>query len=153
MARPSSAGTPPPSLLRDHTGYLLHRAGLLMIRAVEQALVTHGLTGRKFFALTAVHSLAPLSQQELSNLFALDPTTVVAMVDEFETAGLVRRQRSETDRRRYDLIPTEAGLRLLATATEAVTDVEETFLAPLTDRQRTALHRSLTAVLHDDPHA
>lgn len=153
MARPSSAGTPPPSLLRDHTGYLLHRAGFLVLRAVEQALAPLGLTGRKFFALTALHDLAPLSQQELSNLFALDPTTVVAMVDGFEAAGLVRRRRSEADRRRYDLVPTEAGAELLATATRAVTEVEEAFLAPLTERQRAAMHRNLTAVLRDDPHA
>ena len=153
MARPSSAGAPPASLLGDHTGYLLHRAGYLIIRAVEQALAPYGLTGRKFFALTALHSLAPLSQQELSQLFALDPTTVVAMVDEFEAAGLVERRRSTADRRRYDLVPTAAGEALLVQATEVVTEVENAFLEPLTGTQRNALHKSLTAVLRDDPHA
>jgi len=153
MARPTTAGAPPATLLGDHTGYLLHRAGYLIIQEVEQVLAPMGLTGRKFFALTALRSLAPVSQQELSQLFALDPATVVAMVDEFEAAGLVERRRSAIDRRRYDLVLTPHGVRLLASATEAVTALEESFLKVLSSRERTALHNSLTVILRDDQHA
>jgi DNA-binding MarR family transcriptional regulator len=153
MARPTAVGLPPAPLLGDHTGYLLHRAGFLVIRAVEQALEPLGLTGRTFFALTALRTLSPLSQQELSQLFALDPATVVAMVDQFEATGLVERQRSTADRRRYDLVLTPAGAKLVAKATDIVTGVEERFLAPLAARQRATLHKTLMVILRDDEHA
>lgn len=152
MARRATAGEPPAVLLGDHTGYLLHRAGFLLISAVEQELKPLNLTGRTFFALTALRSLAPLSQQELSQLFALDPKTVMTFVDEFERSGLVERQRSSDDRRRYDLILTPAGAGLLDRATEMVTRVEESFLGVLGSQQRNALHRSLTLILKDDEH-
>lgn len=153
MARPPIAGAPPAVLLGDHTGYRLHRAGMLLHSAVEQALAPLNLTGRKFFALTALQHLAPLSLQELSQLFALDKALVLAMVDEFEQSGLVERQRSTVDRRRNDLVLTAAGRRLLARATRIVSTVEGDFLGGLTDRQRAELHRLLTIVLRDDTHA
>jgi len=153
MARPTKVGKPPAPLLGNHTGYLLHRAGYLMIRAVEQELEPLGLTGRMFFALIALHTLSPLSQQELSQLFAIDPATVVAMVDGFETNGLVERRRSTADRRRYDLVLTPAGARLVEQATNVVTEVEEKFLEALGPRQRATLHKTLTVILRDDEHA
>lgn len=152
MARPPTAGAPPAALLGDHTGYLLHRAGFLMISAVEQTLAPLGLTGRKFFALTALQSLPAQSQRELSELFTLDPAVVVAMVDELEASRLVRRQQSSVDRRRNDLVLTPAGTKLLARATKIVTQVEESVLADLGPRQRTTLHQLLTIVLRRDEH-
>jgi DNA-binding MarR family transcriptional regulator len=153
MARPPIAGAPPAVLLGDHTGYLLHRAGFLLNSAVEQALAPLNLTGRKFFALTALQSLAPLSLQELSQLFALDKALVLAMVDEFEESGVVRRQPSTVDRRRKDLVLTRVGIKLLARATAMVNTVEESFLDGLGPRQRATLHRLLTVVLREDTHA
>lgn len=153
MARTPIAGAPPAVLLGDHTGYLLHRAGFLMSSAVEQALAPLTLTGRKFFALTALQNLAPLSLQELSQLFALDKALILAIVDEFEESGFVRRQPSTVDRRRKDLVLTRAGSKLLARATAMVSDVEESFLGGLGSRQRVTLHRLLAIVLRDDDHA
>jgi DNA-binding MarR family transcriptional regulator len=153
MARPTTAGLPPATLLGDHTGYLLYRAGHLLIREVERHLEPLGLSGRTFFALTALHHLGPLSQQGLSQLFTLDPATVVALVDELEAANLVQRHRNTSDRRRYALALTSSGTTLLRRATEVVTRAEESFLGGLGPRQRATLHRSLTEILRDDNHA
>lgn len=153
MVRPPKPGAPPAALLGDHTGYWLHRAGFLLNSAVEQALAQLNLTARKFFALTALQQRGPLSLRELSDLFDLDRAVVLAMVDEFADSGVVRRQESTVDRRRKDLVLTSAGKRLLTRATRIVGEVEQSFLAGLTERQRAAFHRLLTIVLRDDTHA
>src|SRR2546423_12157666 len=50
-----------------------------------------------------------ISQQELAQLLGMLPSRVVALVDEMEEAGLLRRQRDEGDRRRNTLVLTAAG--------------------------------------------
>jgi DNA-binding MarR family transcriptional regulator len=149
MARPYSAVVPPAHLLGDRTGYLLHRAGHLILQRLEHELQPLGLTGRTFFVLAAVRSHAPLSQQDVSQLFSLDPTTVVTIIDDFERAGLVTRRRNADDRRRYDLALTSAGEDRLASATDAAAQVEDAFFRALSPRRRAALRGALTAVLRD----
>jgi DNA-binding MarR family transcriptional regulator len=150
VTRPTSAGQPPASLLTDRTAYLLHRAGYLILHHVEQELQPLELTGRMFFVLAMVRSHAPLSQQDVSHLFSLDPTTVVTIVDEFERMGLVTRRRNVADRRRYDLVLTPAGEERLSAAMKVLAGVEKQFFRSLTPQRRAALHRALDDVLDDD---
>lgn len=148
MARPTTAGAPPAHLLDNRTGYLLHRAGFLILQRVEQALEPLRLTGRTFFVLAAVRNHA-LSQQEVSQLFTLDPTTVVTIIDDFEEAGFVTRRRNAADRRRYDLALTPDGEKVLREAMKRTDQVENAFLGTLDDKDRAEFRRMLLSILGD----
>ncbi|MFI9345747.1 MarR family winged helix-turn-helix transcriptional regulator [Streptomyces sp. NPDC052773] len=120
------------------TGYLLNKAGLILMEEAERALTAQGMRLRYFYVLAALDSDVSLSQQDLSRLLNLDPTTMVALIDEMEGAGHVERRRNPSDRRRYILRLTDDGRAALQRAGRAVDQVEEDFLStvPEADRER-----------------
>lgn len=126
--RPSSSAG---RALAHHTGYLLIKLGELTLGFAEQALAPLDLRGRHFNVMAMVAADATLSQQDLSGLLGLDPTLMVGLVDDLERRGLLRRERSQKDRRRYVLQLTPAGKRTLKRAFSAVEKVEQDLLAPL----------------------
>lgn len=128
-------------------GFLFHKAALLLIEDVEQALATIGMRTRYFFVLASLVGGPRLSQQDLSRLLNLDPTTVAIVLDEMERNKHVERRRNPSDRRRYDLFLTESGGTALAEAASVATRVESAFFGGLTDEERTVMQGLLGRVL------
>ncbi|MGW1978218.1 MarR family winged helix-turn-helix transcriptional regulator [Streptomyces sp. NPDC001889] len=131
------------------TGYLLHKAGTLLMEDAEQALAAQGMRMRYFYVLAALESGLSLSQQDLSRLLNLDPTTMVALIDEMEGAGHVERRRNPSDRRRYILSLTGGGREALERAGRAVDEVERDFLAGVPEADRERLRAVLGELLAD----
>lgn len=135
--------------LAERTGYLLFRAGHLLMREAEAELARLRLTSRAYLVLAAVAGPGSTSQQDLSVLFGIDPGTIVALVDDLEDRGLLVRRRKPADRRRYELALTAKGRRLAAEAAVAVAAAEERFLGRLDQRERASLQRMLGRVLDE----
>ncbi|MBH1935811.1 winged helix-turn-helix transcriptional regulator [Streptomyces sp. AV19] len=133
--------------LVHRTGYLLHKAGTLLMQEADRALEQQGLRMRYFYVLAALEGGHDLSQQDLSRLLNLDPTTMVALVDELEGNGHVERRRNPADRRRYILRLTDEGRAVLGAAGEAVDAVEREFLAGAPEEDREQLRRILGHLL------
>jgi DNA-binding MarR family transcriptional regulator len=133
--------------LADRTGFLAQKVGTLFLQAVGEHLSELGLGNRPFFVLAGIAHQAPISQQDLSRALSIDPTTMVALVDELEQGGFVQRTRNPRDRRRYDVTMTESGAAALATALQAMEDVEEEFFSPLSDAERRRYHVYLEKLL------
>ncbi len=77
----------------------------------------------------------------------VDPSTIVAIMDGMERAGLAERRRNPQDRRAYRLHLTRHGETMLACAEQHLAQYEERLLHPLSDRERKTLVRLLTKVL------
>jgi DNA-binding MarR family transcriptional regulator len=68
----------------------------------------------------------------------MDPTNVVALLNELEKDDLVQRRRSPEDRRRHTVSLTTAGKDRLKEVEDLLSGVEQRVLDPLTpDEQRT----------------
>ncbi|MCX4813998.1 MarR family winged helix-turn-helix transcriptional regulator [Streptomyces sp. NBC_01239] len=134
-------------LIAERPGYLLHKAGLVLVEDVEKALGSVGMRIRYFFVLAALAGGPELSQQDLSRLLNLDPTTVVTVIDEMERDGHVERRRNPADRRRYNLILTESGREALATADRVATEVESAFFGALSGDERGVLRKMLGVLM------
>src|SRR4051812_49921234 len=86
--------------LTDDLGFLLTRASGLVVRATNAALVGVGLRVRQYSVLVLADDTTDgISQRDLAEVLGLDPSQVVALVDELAAAGLVERRPSPTDRR------------------------------------------------------
>jgi DNA-binding MarR family transcriptional regulator len=129
--------------IADQLGYLLGRAHLEHRAIAERALAPLGLSGKGFGALILLVQEGPLSQQRLGARQGIDRTTMVAVVDELESAGFVERRRDPRDRRAYSLQATARGRRVLEQAAEATKRAEDEFLAPLPAADRRRLKRLL----------
>jgi DNA-binding MarR family transcriptional regulator len=97
--------------LGDDVGFLLTRASGLVVRATNAALTDIGLRVRQY-SILALADDAPggISQRELADQLGLDPSQVVALVDELTTAGLVERRPSPADRRQRLVVATAQGI-------------------------------------------
>jgi len=133
--------------LATRPGFLFHKAALLLVEDVEQALSAIGMRTRYFFVLASLAGGPKLSQQDLSRLLNLDPATVVTVIDEMERNAHVERRRNPADRRRYDLFLTESGRAALAEAETVATKVESAFFDGLDDAERVALQGVLARII------
>jgi DNA-binding MarR family transcriptional regulator len=88
-------------------------------------------------------------QQELGAMLGIDPSTMVALVDRLEEAGLAKRRPSPRDRRAREVVITAKGRRQLDAARRKVADVEDEVLGGLSGEERdqlmTLLRRALAA--------
>ena len=96
----SDLGTGPPPSVTRRLGYLLKHVQLRLAELAEPRFAPLGVTGRQL-ALLALFADGPArSQQDGAVRLGVDRTTMVALVDELEAKGLVRREVAPGDRRK-----------------------------------------------------
>lgn len=139
------AGVSVPDVMSS-TGYLLFKAGVLAQRGLDSVLTEMGLSYREFLVL-GFTSAGELSQQDVARRLSTDPTLIVATVDALEDRGVLERTRDPRDRRRYVLVVTAEGRKLLARTAKLAAQAEDEFLAPIDDAERTQLGSLLRTVL------
>jgi DNA-binding MarR family transcriptional regulator len=84
-----------------------------------------------------------MSQIRLGELHRTDRTTMVALLDDLESLGLVRRAADAEDRRRHAVTLSDAGRALYAKAARQVGIVERQFLASLSTTEPRQFHTLL----------
>jgi DNA-binding MarR family transcriptional regulator len=144
------AGEPLPALA-DRLGYLLKHAQLRLAELTAAALAPFGVTGRECAVLIAIDDRLPLSQQEVAHRLGVDRTTMVILIDELESKGLVQRRRDPDDRRKNVVALTEAGRTTVREASRAAGEAERHFLGPLTGPQIAGLKQALRATAFSVP--
>ena len=96
--------------------FLMNRLGSLGSAIANQRLREHELKVRQYSLLSLVCEPQAPTQREISEFLVLDPSQVVALVDELEGRGLLRREPDPRDRRSKILVPTGDGRALLERA-------------------------------------
>jgi DNA-binding MarR family transcriptional regulator len=140
----------PPSLhaaLMRHTGYLLSRAGASGQRQFAERLATLGLTPRTWGAMNVLDAEGPTTQHAIGRLTGVDPSSMVAAIDELEERGLVQRRPHPTDRRAHELHITDAGHETLRRGRELAAQAQADLLAPLSEAEREQLHDMLRRIV------
>jgi DNA-binding MarR family transcriptional regulator len=88
-----------------------------------------------------------LSQTELADLMGIERMTAGAQVERCIRAGLVRRERSLEDRRKYELHVTSKGVTNLRRIGALIPLHEQHVFGRLSRRERGCLHRLLRKLL------
>jgi MarR family transcriptional regulator, temperature-dependent positive regulator of motility len=132
---------------------LLAAPGHLIRRAQQQhqarwaELVGSELTSVQFAVLAKLATEPGIDQSTLAAAVSIDTSTLAEVCLRLAARGLIDRERSELDARRYRLYLTASGRAVLEHNIPAVDAVGEALLAPLTDRERQALMRLLRRVI------
>ena len=129
--------------VRANPCLLLAHLGRVAKRRFTDALEPTGLNGPQAFALMQLRNLGPISQQELAETLDLDPSKLVALLNELESDGLAERRRDPGDRRRHIVEISARGKTRLADAEQAMAAFEERFFAGLAPEERTQLQTLL----------
>jgi MarR family transcriptional regulator for hemolysin len=120
--------------IRTTFGALLAQTARQWRRAADQQLQPFELTEATWLPLVRI-ARAPtlMRQKDLAASLSLDNSSVVRLLDNLETAGLIRRQEEASDRRAKTIVLTARG-RAVAGQVEAVAHrVREDALAGLSD--------------------
>ncbi len=107
--------------------WLLLRNGQRLQAETDRVARSHGLTGglRDYVVLVLLESEKPRTQIELGQLAGVDKTTLTAVLDRMEEAGLVERRLDPNNRRVRIPVATAKGVRLRGVITAARRAAEE----------------------------
>lgn len=136
--------------LTDDLSFLMARANALSLAAGNAALAPHGLKARSYSVLALAVDDSRPTQRELAAFLRLDPSQVVALVDDLQRRGLVERQPDPTDRRANVVLATDAGRALHAEAGEAARLAEERLHSALRPAERVQLAALLRRIAFVD---
>jgi DNA-binding MarR family transcriptional regulator len=123
---------------------LLSRANARAQAIRVDAFAVAGSSGYLSRLLASLADEGAASQVELSRRTGIDPSDVVAAVNELASRRFVTRERDPHDARRNVVALTRAGRAELARLDGVVAEIQERFLAPLNEAERRQLVRILT---------
>jgi DNA-binding MarR family transcriptional regulator len=116
----------------------------LMLRALSQMIRSRlgtrlseiGLTVTWFAVLNVLERGEAETGADLSRYFSTDPTAVTRTIDRLGDAGLVKREKHRTDRRRHTIVLTPKARQLMPTARSFAGENEDLFFGVLDERER-----------------
>src|SRR5436190_4636774 len=113
MIAPVRFDRPPPEPLASAPGFLLSWNGQRTAHTFAEALKPLGLRPHHFGVMTLIATEPGSTQQELVDRSMIDPSSMVAVIDELEELGLAERRTHPGDRRKHAVFLTDSGLKTL----------------------------------------
>jgi DNA-binding MarR family transcriptional regulator len=129
----------PQELVRSTT-FLLKRLGHAVKERSLQAYEEEGLHPYHHAILIVLSEGAPETQGSIADTLGYDRGQLVGLLDELQEHGLVERRRDPNDRRRHVVQLTADGKQTLRRLRAVSRQLEDEFLSPLNEQERTKLH-------------
>ena len=129
--------------LMRNTGFLISRLGMVAQKRFSERIALVGLTPRGWGALNVLDKEGVITQHALCTCTGMDPSSMVATIDELEDKGLVERRRDPKDRRAHALHVTADGRKTLSDGRKLARRAQDDLLAPLDSTEREQLHELL----------
>lgn len=127
--------------------FVLSTLAVSVTELIEAAIAPLGLRMRHYRLIRMLWADGSQRQSAVGAALGIDRTSVVALIDELETAGLVRRERDPDDRRSYCIVLTAKGRRVADKAITKVSSAEATMFGPLSSAEKSALQNLATRLL------
>ncbi len=126
------------------------------IRRIFQALTEQSrrvgyetnLTGPQLWVVKLLKETSPMKVSDLARRMYLHPATMVGLLDRLEVKGLLKRTRSEDDRRVVYINLTEQGRELEVNSPEVVQNLLAKGLEGLAGQELSVISESLGQIVH-----
>jgi DNA-binding MarR family transcriptional regulator len=135
----------------EFAGQLFFRLWRVSHERTAEALESVGLTPPLFALLNVLGARRGAIQQEIGQAMGIDPSTMVSLIDQLESAGLAKRRTHPKDRRAREVSITPKGRRALERARALATKVEDEVLRGLSAAERGQLLTLLRRALGSAP--
>jgi DNA-binding MarR family transcriptional regulator len=136
-----------PARLKGTASWLLNQTALQATRLVTDGFGTAHARRYHYSMLAALEEFGPASQATLGRRCGIDRSDMVAMVNELADRDQVERAPDPADGRRNIITITPSGVRQLQRLDDVLDHVQDEFLAPLSEPERTQLTELLTRLL------
>ena len=138
--------TSAPGIAQQWPTLLMIKLGRITMHRFAEALEPFGIKPRHVAALIELRDRGDLTQQSLCGALHLDPTNLVAILNELEDRGYAVRRRDPADRRRHIVEISRKGLAVIDKVSEVMDSVEGELLADFTAAEREQVARLLTSI-------
>jgi DNA-binding MarR family transcriptional regulator len=135
-----------PGIAKRWPTLLMIKLGRITMHRFSEALEPFGIRPRHVAALIELRDSGELTQQSLCGQLHLDPTNLVAILNDLEQRGYATRRRDPEDRRRHIVEVSKKGLAVIERVSEVMDGVEEELLADLEPAEREHLEGALTSI-------
>ncbi len=150
LTRPASNLTGPVRRQNEIEFEQVLKAIRRVIRATDlhsrQVTRMSGLTSSQLILLKVVRDNKLSTISELANNISLSQATLTSILDRLEKSGLVKRERSELDKRKVSVRLTDEGISVLEMAPEPLQDTFVRQFGALQDWERSMILASLQRV-------
>jgi DNA-binding MarR family transcriptional regulator len=136
----------PPGIAKQWPTLLMIKLGRITMHRFTEALAPFGIRPRHVAALIELRDRGELTQQALCGQLHLDPTNLVAILNELEQRGYARRRRDPADRRRHLVEISKRGIAVVERVSEVMDGVQDELLDGLERGEREQLERLLTSM-------
>src|SRR3954454_2107366 len=117
-----------PGIAKQWPTLLMIKLGRITMHRFSEALEPFGIRPRHLAALIELRDRGELTQQSLCGQLHLDPTNLVAILNELEERGYATRRRDPGDRRRHLVEVSKKGIAVIAKVSEVMDGVEAELL-------------------------
>lgn len=117
-------------------GYNLKRAYMIFRDDFRHAVEGAGMSPRSMTVLALIVDCPQITQSDVARQLGIERSGMVAIIDDLEQAGLVRREAVPGDRRSQALLPTDDGVRKLDTIMAQARAREEDLLATFSPQEQ-----------------
>jgi DNA-binding MarR family transcriptional regulator len=135
-----------PGIAKRWPTLLMIKLGRITVHRFTEALEPFGIRPRHVAALIELRDHGELTQQALCGRLHLDPTNLVAILNELEQRGYATRRRDPEDRRRHRVEVSKKGLAVIDKVSEVMDGVEDDLLDGLDAAEREQLEGLLTSI-------
>ncbi|MDX6316521.1 MAG: hypothetical protein QOF84_2609 [Streptomyces sp.] len=132
--------------MEKRPGLALAFAGQIAGMRIQEALRAHGLKNNHAHVLMVLADHGATGQQALIQTLGVDPSILVAMLNDLENAGLAERRRDPADRRRHIVEISPRGTQLVTDVYASIASVEAQLFAPLDANEIDVLHKMLIRI-------
>jgi DNA-binding MarR family transcriptional regulator len=123
--------------------FLLKRLGFAAKERGMAAYEAIGIHPYHYAILLVLDEGSRETQGAIADALGYDRGQLVGMLDELEDQGFVERKRDPSDRRRHIVRLTPDGKKILRRLRTLARQLEDEFLAPLSEEDRATLHALL----------
>jgi len=135
-----------PGIAKQWPTLLMIKLGRITMHRFSEALEPFGIRPRHVAALIELRDRGELTQQSQCGQLHLDPTNLVAILNELEEKGFATRRRDPEDRRRHLVEVSKKGIAVIEKVSEVMDGVEDELLDGLEPAEREQLEGLLTSI-------
>jgi DNA-binding MarR family transcriptional regulator len=135
-----------PGIAQQWPTLLMIKLGRITMHRFSEALEPFGIRPRHVAALIELRDRGELTQQSLCGQLHLDPTNLVAILNELEQRGYATRRRDPQDRRRHLVEISKTGLAVIDRVAKVMDGVEDELLDGFAPAEREQVATLLTSI-------
>src|SRR3954447_18564602 len=139
-------GSKPPGIANRWPTLLVIKLGRITMHSFSEALEPFGIRPRHVAALIELRDSGELTQQTLCGRLHLDPTNLVAILNDLEKRGYATRRPGPEERRRHLGEVSNKGIAVVEKVTAVMDGVQDELLGDLEPAERRQLEGLLTSI-------